>query len=115
MSIVLLSLSRPALAPRTSLGSLTTNLLPTFLLLSLLCTLIVDIDPALVKCIIWFNSQTIRVPFASATGTTSYLTIGPRDHGMNRAIAAVQNGYDDPRFGTPGHTWDELAAVITNH
>jgi hypothetical protein len=33
---------------------------------------------------------------------------------MNRAIAAVQNGYDDPRFGTPGHTWDELAAVITN-
>jgi hypothetical protein len=36
----------------------------------------------------WFNSQTIRVPFASVTGTTSYLTIAPRDHGMNRAIAA---------------------------
>ena len=33
---------------------------------------------------------------------------------MNRAIAAAQNGYDDPRFGTPGYTWDELAAVITN-
>jgi hypothetical protein len=33
---------------------------------------------------------------------------------MNRAIAAVQNGNGDPRFGTPGHTWDELAAVITN-
>ena len=77
-------------------------------------TLLVDVDPALVKCIMWFNSQTIRVPFASITGTTSYLTIGPRDHGMNRAIAAVQNGYDDPRFGSPGYTWDELAAVITN-
>jgi hypothetical protein len=38
-------------------------------------TLIVDIDPALAKCIIWFNSQTIRVPFASATGTTSYLSL----------------------------------------
>ena len=71
-------------------------------------TLIVDVDPALVKCIMWFNSQTIRVPFAS------YLTIGPRGHGMARAITLVQTGYDDPRFGTPGHTWDELAAVITN-
>jgi hypothetical protein len=77
-------------------------------------TSIVDIDPSPVKCIMWFNSQTIRVPFASVTGTTSYLTIGPRDHGMNRAIAAVQTGYGDPRFGTPGHTWDDLAAVITN-
>ena len=77
-------------------------------------TLLVDVDPALVNCIMWFNSQTIRVPFASVTGTNSYLTIGPRDHGMNRAIAAVQTGYEDPRFGTPGHTWDELAAVITN-
>ena len=34
-------------------------------------TLIVDVDPALVKCIMWFNSQTIRVPFASVTGTTT--------------------------------------------
>jgi hypothetical protein len=76
--------------------------------------LIVDIDPAPVKCLMWFNSQTIRVPFASITGTTSYLTIGPRDHGMARAITPVQTGYDDPRFGTPGHTWDELSAVITN-
>ena len=76
-------------------------------------TLLVDVDPALVKCIMWFNSQTIRVPFASVTGTTSYLTIGPRDHGMNRATTAVQNGYDDPRFGTPGHTWYKLAAVST--
>ena len=25
-------------------------------------TLLVDVDPALVKCIMWFNSQTIRVP-----------------------------------------------------
>jgi hypothetical protein len=40
--------------------------------------------------------------------------IGPRGHGMTRAITLVQTGYDDPRFGTPGHTWDELAAVITN-
>ena len=77
-------------------------------------TLVVDVDHALVKCIMWFNSQTIRVPFASVTGTNSYLTIGPRDHGMARAITLVQTGYDDPRFGTPGHTWDELAAVITN-
>ena len=77
-------------------------------------TLLVDVDPALVKCIMWFNSQTIREPFASITGTTSYLTIGPRDHGMTRAITLVQTGYDDPRFGSPGHTWDELAAVITN-
>jgi hypothetical protein len=56
-------------------------------------TLLVDIDPALVKCLMWFNSQTIRVPFASITGTTSYLTIGPRDHGMKRAITPVQTGY----------------------
>jgi hypothetical protein len=62
----------------------------------------------------WFNSQAIRVPFASVTGTNSYLNIGPRGHGMTRAITLVQTGYDDPRFGTPGHTWDELAAVITN-
>jgi hypothetical protein len=62
----------------------------------------------------WFNSQTIRVPFASITGTTFYLAIGARGHGMGRAITAVQTGYDDPRFGTPGHTWDELAAIITN-
>jgi hypothetical protein len=62
----------------------------------------------------WFNSQTIRVPFASITGTTSCLTTGARGHGMARAITLVQTGYyDDPRFGTPGHTWDELAAVIT--
>jgi hypothetical protein len=78
-------------------------------------TLIVDIDPALVKCLMWFNSQTIRVPFTSITGTTSYLTIGPHDHGMASAIALVQTGYDDPRFGTPDQTWDELSsAVITN-
>jgi hypothetical protein len=77
-------------------------------------TLLVDVDPALVKCLMWFNSQTIRVPFASITGTTSYLTIGPRDHGMARAITLVQTGNDDPHFGTPGHTWDELSAVITN-
>ena len=77
-------------------------------------TLLVDVDPALVKCIMWFNSQTIRVPFASITGTNSYLNIGPRDHGMTRAITLVQTGYDDPRFGSTGHTWDELAAVITN-
>jgi hypothetical protein len=51
-------------------------------------TLIVDVDPALVKCIMWFNSQTIRVPFASVTGTNAYLNIGPRDHGMARAITA---------------------------
>ena len=62
----------------------------------------------------WFNSQAIRVPFASVTGTNSYLNIGPRGHGMTRAITLVQTGYDDPRFGSPGHTWDELAAVITN-
>jgi hypothetical protein len=68
-------------------------------------TLIVNIDPALVKCLMWFNSQTICVPFASITGgTTSYLTIEPRDHGMARAVTLVQTGYDDPRFGTPGHT-----------
>jgi hypothetical protein len=79
-----------------------------------LLTLIVDIDPTLVLCVMWFNSQTIRVPFASITGTTSYLSIGARDHGMARAITLVQTGYDDPRFGTPGHTSDELAAVITN-
>ena len=38
-------------------------------------TLLVDVDPALVKCIMWFNSQTIRVPFASVTGTTSCLNM----------------------------------------
>jgi hypothetical protein len=38
-------------------------------------TLLVGVDPALVKCIMWFNSQTIRVPFASVTGTTSYLNM----------------------------------------
>jgi hypothetical protein len=38
----------------------------------------------------WFNSQTIRVPFAPITGATSYLTIGAaRDHGMARAITLV--------------------------
>jgi hypothetical protein len=47
----------------------------------------------------WFNSQTIRVPFASITGTASYLTtIGPREDGMARAITLVPMGYDDPRL-----------------
>jgi hypothetical protein len=50
----------------------------------------------------WFNSQALRVPFASITGTKSYLTINDRDHGVARTIYAVQTGYGGPCFDTHG-------------
>jgi hypothetical protein len=80
-------------------------------LFAAILTLLVDIDADLVLCIMWFNSQTIRVPFASitgTTGTTSYLTTGARGRGTTRADTAVQAGFDDPRFGSQvalGMSW----------
>jgi hypothetical protein len=65
-----------------------------------LFSILTDVAPTHVACFLWVNSLTSRVPFASVTGATRFLTIDPDSHCMT-TVPRIQSYYDRPGFGDP--------------
>jgi hypothetical protein len=76
-------------------------------------SILTDVAPGHVACFLWVNSLTSRVPFASVTGATCFLTIDADSHCMT-TVPRVQSYYDRPGFGAPDGSWEDLAELITN-